>query len=101
MRALIPALLLSVLLLAGCSKKYSDYKKAVVVNSGDITPSGCGYILAVDGIGLMKPSNMPSGFTHDSLRVLIKYHSTGATVCSFSGANMEIETIDLEDIVRQ
>lgn len=101
MRAFLPALLLSVFLFTGCTKKYSDYKKAIVVNSGNITPEGCGYILAVDGVGMMKPENMPSGFTHDQLPVLIKYHSTGATVCSASGSNMEIETIEIEDIVRQ
>lgn len=100
MRHLVPVLALALLCFTGC-KKYNDYKKAIVVNTGDITSAGCGYMLAVEDGALMKPDNMPSGFTHDSLAVLVKYHSTGAVVCNFFGGNREMETIAIEDIVRQ
>lgn len=101
MRSLIPALALSLLCFTGC-KKYDDYKVAMVVNSGDITETGCGYVLIAEDGAILKPVNMPTGFTHDSLRVLVKYQSTGATVCSFgTGVNMELETVEVEDIVRQ
>lgn len=100
MRLLIPALALALTAVAGC-KKYDDYKKAIVINTGDITSSGCGYMLALEDGALMKPVNMPSGFTHDSLAVLVKFHSNGAVVCSLFGANKEIETVEIQDIVRQ
>jgi len=97
---LLTSIACATLLFASC-KKYDDYKRAFVVNSGDITPSGCGYDLITEDGALLMPTNLPSSFMQDSLRVLVKYNSSGSGICTFHGQNMEMERVDIVDVVRQ
>jgi len=73
-------LLLSTALLAilGVScKKDKGFVKATVMDTGDITETGCGYLLRLDDGRDEKPLYLPSNYQHNGMKVLVKYHYSG------------------------
>lgn len=72
------ALLLTATLLApSCKKRDEGFSQALVIQTDDLTSTGCGYLLRFGNGVMMKPSNLASAFWQDSLPVLVKYTNTG------------------------
>ncbi len=76
MRRLLLLASLSIVSLAACKKQDADFTQAQVIYGGDLTPSGCGWLLRFTDGTLVKPISLNSAFTYDSLGVLIKYYNT-------------------------
>lgn len=91
----------------GC-KKDNGLKNAVVIDSGDIAvgtipgKNGCGYLLQLeDGGDLLRPKNMPSNFTHNGLKVKVKFDTDGdGEICQINDKYEFIEVIQLTKIER-
>lgn len=82
-RSYILLLLVSLLAVASC-KKDDKYVHATIVDTGDITYIGCGYLLKLDDNALLKPLYLPGAFQHDGLSVKIQYEHTGlADTCNY------------------
>ncbi|MBS1588629.1 MAG: hypothetical protein JSS78_09835 [Bacteroidetes bacterium] len=76
MRKFLPAIVLLTTLAVSC-KKDKNYSKAVVIDSGDVTNNGCGWLLRMDDGKYEKPVYVPSAFQHNNLKVKVKMHSSG------------------------
>jgi hypothetical protein len=60
-------------------KKEKDKKTvdATILNTKDITSTGCGYLLILQDSGLVKPEYLPSAFQHDGMKVEVEYRHLG------------------------
>lgn len=70
--------LVAILGILSC-KKEDDYVNARIVDTGDITYEGCGYLLQLDDSALLKPIYLPGAYQHDGIDVKIKYKHTQLT----------------------
>ena len=68
---------IAILLLAVACRKDKDYTKATVIDTGNISSTGCGYLLLLQDGSFEKPDYLPSAFQHDSVKVKFSSHSTG------------------------
>ncbi len=57
-------------------KKDSNFVDAMIVDTGDITYEGCGYLLKLNNNELLKPLYLPGAYQHDGLEVKVKYEHT-------------------------
>lgn len=91
-------LILFALLITGSScNKDQNWVNATVINSGDITYEGCGYVLQLEDQALLKPTYMPGAYQHDSLKVRIHYHHTGILdTCQYG--SIVYDMVKLDDI---
>ena len=78
MRRLLPAVLI-LILAAACKKRDDGFTRALVINSGDITATGCGYLLRLQNGQEIRPIYIASAYQHDSLGVLVKFYDNGTT----------------------
>lgn len=62
--------------LVACEKE-SETVDAVILNTGDITNVGCGYLLLLNDSGLVKPEYLPSAYQHDGMKVKVSYEHLG------------------------
>lgn len=70
--------------------------KATVINSGDITLHGCGYVLELEDLALIQPVYLPGAYQHDGIKVKVAYEHTGIQdTCKFGTV-----IYDLVDIKR-
>lgn len=76
MKRFLVALSISGLGLASCNPD-KDMVEAVVVDTGDITSTGCGYLLRLNDSALLKPLDLPSAYHHNGLEVKIEYTFSG------------------------
>jgi hypothetical protein len=91
----------TLLVLAVSCKKDKDFSKAVVVDTGDVTSDGCGWVLRMEDGKIEKPEYMPSAFQHDNLKVKVKFHSTGVLdTCRSLAPHEFYEAVKIDDIVR-
>lgn len=67
---------LALLTAVSCKKDY-DYVDAKVVDTGDITNEGCGYLLELEDKALVQPNYLPSAYQHGGMLVKVKYTHTG------------------------
>lgn len=85
--------------LAVSCKKDKGFIKATVIDTGDITTDGCGYILRYEDGNTDKPDYLPSDYQHNNLKVLVKVHSSGILdTCSFSTPRKFYQLIYIDDI---
>jgi|SRR5690606_1122635 len=69
--------------IAACNTD-KDMVKATVINSGDITAQGCGYVLELEDQALVQPIYLPGAYQHDGLKVKVAYEHTGIQdTCTF------------------
>lgn len=103
MRLLIAVVALLAITATACNKKdRKDFKAAYIINSGDITNEGCGYIIRLDNGNEEKPDNLPTAFRLDSLRVLVKYHPSGRLdTCGYATSPIVYKTVLVDDIQRE
>jgi hypothetical protein len=100
MKRLASLLLLSAFSLAACNKD-DDFQNAVVRDSGDVSNSGCGYLLDVENEGEQKPEYLPSAFQHEGMRVKVKYTYTGVLdTCGHTLPQSFHELVRIDDIKR-
>ncbi len=76
MRKIILGVFTLSLISISCSKD-KNYTSATIVDTGDISLNGCGYLIRLADGREEKPLYLPSSFQHDGLKVLVKYHNTG------------------------
>lgn len=63
-------------LICSCNKKDEGFIDAVVVDSGNITEKGCGYLLRFADGREEKPYQLLSTYRHNGLEVQVKYHQS-------------------------
>lgn len=72
---------------------------ATVINTGDITHEGCGYVLELTNTELLQPVYLPSDYQQNNLKVKVKYSHTGVKdTCDFGTVIYDL--IDIEKIKR-
>ena len=79
--------------------KYKDYQRGFVMDSGDITANGCGYLIHLNDGGFVKPAYLNSAFQHDNMKVKVKLVLSGKKDTCDQGMAIYNEVI-IEDIVR-
>ncbi|HET8573369.1 MAG TPA: hypothetical protein VFL76_05810 [Edaphocola sp.] len=85
--------------LCSCSKE-KNMVEATVVDTGDITYDGCGYLLRLNDSALLKPTYMPGAYQHDGMQVKIDYHHTGIKdTCQYGSVIYDM--VKLDDIERK
>lgn len=95
-RLLLPLSFCLMLLLSACDK-YKDYTSATVIDTGNITSAGCGYLLQIGDGTLIKPVYLPSAFQHANIKVLVKYSISGRSNCN---PQTGYDMAEIDDIVR-
>lgn len=90
----------AILILVGASCRKDNLVKATVVDTGDIALDGCGYLLKIEGEDKMvRPTNLPSAYTHDGYKVKIKFDRNGeGEVCSIYPQYEYIELVQLTKV---
>jgi hypothetical protein len=87
---------LTILTLACKKDKYSS---ATVIDTGDVTSEGCGYILRMSDGKDEKPDHLPSAFQHNNLKVKVKIRHSGILdTCQFDPPHVFYERVYIEDI---
>jgi hypothetical protein len=78
-------------------KNDKDMVDATVVDTGDLTYEGCGYVLKLTDAALVQPMNLPSAYQHDGMEVKVKYSHTGIQdTCKYGTVIYDL--IDIEKI---
>jgi hypothetical protein len=87
------------LTLAVSCKKDKGYIKATIVDTGDITADGCGYVLRMEDGKDEKPEYLPSAFQHNGMKVLVKIRSSGVLdTCQFAPPHVFFEKVYIDEI---
>lgn len=96
-RKLLPLLpLLALLGFAACDKD-KNMVDAIVVDTGDITYEGCGYLLELEDKALLQPLDLPSAYQHDGIKVKVEYSHTGIQdTCDYGTVIYDL--VDIERI---
>lgn len=69
--------------------------EAVVLDTGDITADGCGYLLVLPDSALLKPVQLDATYRHNNLPVLVEYTFSGVRdTCDFGPKVFEMVTIN-------
>ncbi len=92
------ALLVGSLGFIACNKD-RDMVEATVIDTGDITNEGCGYVLRLEDQALLQPEYLPSAYQHGGLKVKVKYTHTGVQdTCQFGSVVYDL--VSIQDIKR-
>lgn len=82
-------------------KKDEKMVSATIVNSGDITLYGCGYLMLLQDNSYVKPTYLPAAYQHDGVEVRVAYHHTGVfDTCNFGPKVYDLIKIDEIEQVR-
>lgn len=86
-------------LLAVSCKKDKGFENATILDTGDVTVDGCGYLLRFDDGREEKPEYLESNYQHNGMKVLVKYHSSGVLdTCQFAVPRKFFERIYIDEI---
>ncbi len=89
--------LLAVLFMAVSCSKDKDMVDATIVDTGDITNIGCGYLLQLEDQAIVQPQYLPSAYQHGGLKVKVKYTHTGIIdTCAFG--TVVYDLVSIQDI---
>jgi hypothetical protein len=84
----------ALLLFAASCKNDKDLVNATVVDTGDITNVGCGYLLRLEDSAFVQPDYLPSNCQHGGLAVKVKYTHTGVQdTCKFGSVVYDLVSI--------
>jgi hypothetical protein len=87
----------AILLFAASCNNDKDMVTATVVDTGDITNIGCGYLLQLQDSALVQPNYLPSNCQHGGLVVKVKYTHTGVQdTCRFGSVVYDL--VSIQDI---
>lgn len=92
-------LMMAITFAPSCRKRNEGFEQALVIQTDDLTSTGCGYLLRFGNGVMMKPNNLASAFWQDSLPVLVRYTNTGKETNCMPQDPMDI--IYLDDIRRE
>jgi hypothetical protein len=83
----------SISALIACNPE-KDMVEAVVLDTGDITGAGCGYLLVLPDSALLKPVHLDAAFRHHNLPVKVEYTYSGIKdTCDYGAKVFEMVTI--------
>ena len=100
MRKLLLGFAALTVLAISCDKD-KEYQKATVIDTGDVTKQGCGYILRMADGKEEKPEYLESAYQHNNLKVLVKIHSSGVLdTCRFETPRKFYERVYIDDIMK-
>ena len=86
--------LVAVLFISVSCNKDKDMVEATIVDTGDITNIGCGYLLQLEDQAIVQPHYLPSAYQHGGLKVKVKYTHTGVIdTCDFGTKLYDLVTI--------
>jgi hypothetical protein len=89
----------AVTILAISCEKDKDFLRATVIDTGDITTEGCGYVLRMADGKEELPVYLPSDFQHGNMKVKVKIHSSGILdTCRFETPLKFYERVYIDDI---
>ena len=89
--------LAALLFFAASCNKDKDMVEATVVDTGDITNAGCGYLLRLQDSNVVQPNYLPSSFQHGGIVVKVKYTHTGVQdTCQFGSVVYDL--VSIQDI---
>ena len=98
MRKLLLGFAALTVLAISCDKD-KDYQKATVIDTGDVTKQGCGYVLRMADGKEEKPEYLESAYQHNNLKVLVKIHSSGVLdTCRFETPRKFYERVYIDEI---
>ncbi len=98
MRKYILAVAAMTVFAVSCEKD-KDFVSATVVDTGDITSDGCGYVLKMADGKYEKPYLLPSAYQHNDLKVKVKIkHSGILDTCQYQPPHQFFELVYVEDI---
>ena len=84
----------------GACNKDKDMVDATIVDTGDITNEGCGYLLQLEDKAVVQPSYLPSAYQHGGLKVKVKYNHTGIKdTCKFGSVIYDL--VSIQEIKRK
>lgn len=87
-------LLFATLAIYSCTKE-KNMVDATVVDTGDITYDGCGYLLQMNDSALLKPTYLPGAYQHGGMQVKIEYHHTGIQdTCQYGSVIYDMVKLD-------
>lgn len=88
------------ILSVGCQKD-KGFVSATVIDTGDVTADGCGYVLRLADGKDEKPDHLPSAYQHNNLKVKVKIRHSGILdTCQFKPPHVFYERVYVEDIKR-
>ncbi|HTO14317.1 MAG TPA: hypothetical protein VLZ83_01000 [Edaphocola sp.] len=68
--------------------------KATIVDSGDFSEEGCGYLFVLPDSAYLKPTYLDAAYQHDGLKVKIQYTFTGLIdTCDYGAKVYEMVTV--------
>lgn len=86
--------LVAVLFFSVSCNKDKDMVNATIVDTGDITNVGCGYLLQLEDNAVIQPDYLPSAYQHGGMRVKVKYTHTGVQdTCDFGSVIYDLFSI--------
>jgi hypothetical protein len=92
--------LAAILFLSVSCNKDKDMVDATIVDTGDITNEGCGYLLQLEDQAIVQPHYLPSAYQHGGMKVKVKYTHTGIIdTCDFGTKLYDLVTI--QDIKKE
>jgi hypothetical protein len=93
--------ILSTFSFLACNKDDKDYKNAIVVDSGDLSSRGCGYLLQFEDGSIEKPYQLLSAYQHNGMHVRVKYHvSDVSDTCGSAPPYSYYQLLIIDDIKR-
>ena len=100
MRRILTGLTALTLLISACEKD-KDFVKATILDTGDVSSEGCGYLLRMEDGREEKPVYLPSDFQRNGLKVKVKFHLSGiGDTCGYYAPRSYFEQVFIDDIKR-
>lgn len=85
-----------------CNKTEEGFEDAKVVDSGDLTSDGCGYLLEFADGRTEKPYQLLSAYQHNGMLVKVKYHVSDVfDTCGTSKPYSYYQLIIVDDIKKR
>ncbi|GAA4449559.1 MAG: hypothetical protein QM743_08255 [Chitinophagaceae bacterium] len=82
-----------------CNKDDKNFVNAIVVDSGDLSSKGCGYLLQFEDGTIEKPYQLYSAYQNNGMHVKVKYHySDVADTCGSSAPFSYYQLIIIDEI---
>lgn len=84
---------------AACKKDKNPMRTAVIIQTGDISYEGCGYIIKMDDDGeMLKPVSLPGAYQHNNMRVEVSFNHTGIVdTCDYGTVLYDL--VNIEEIM--
>lgn len=100
MRRIVVGVIACLFFLVAC-KKDENMVNATILDTGDVTFQGCGYLLRLDNGRDEKPVYLDSRYQHDGLKVKVRYRRSNIyDTCGVIPFRTFFELVYIEEIKR-